>query len=232
MDKAAIKQLAAGLVAEVAAEWEDTPEVVKSQQGGAPIFIVTAHYESGPCSFHFNPQNAAEHIVEHEEFVSTTALKSKDIDMVMPLLRHGARQRITHMIARANVLFVDFLWMLPLMGDAMHSQTTLGPFSPEVKEGLALSILSMIEGRFRERLGLRDTPDDRLWEERDKKLGRKPVINDYTAIGAIDKLGGRPSRNQLAKELGVQPATILNWARDRGFDSLEALLDYLGERRK
>jgi hypothetical protein len=54
--------------------------------------------------------------------------------------------------------------------------------------------------------------------------GRKPLLTESKVRAAIKKLGGRPSRNRLAKELETTPATILNWVKSKGFNSLNDLL--------
>ena len=73
-----------------------------------------------------------------------------------------------------------------------------------------------------------DTLAERKTRDIKKALGissRPPAFTDTEAYEAIDRLGGRPSRNALAKELNTTPATVLNWARRRGHGSLESLLD-------
>jgi hypothetical protein len=56
------------------------------------------------------------------------------------------------------------------------------------------------------------------------KGGRPPKLADAEAYRAIDALGSRTSRSQLAKTLGCTRGTINNWVERKGFNSLEELV--------
>jgi hypothetical protein len=214
--------LAKELIAEIAAAWGDGSCIVKSEQDGAPVFIVSVNRGS---KFIFNPQESAEEIVKQVESNLTLAFKDKTPEAIKDAIRLHSFMRIGTLIACTPVNFADFLWMQRLLTDAHVTSHETGNFSPEIKKGLSLSVLSMIDARLRERLKLEEASLGLLYDE--QPLGAKRVVNDYLALEAIESLGGFPSRNKLAKALEVAPGTILNWARSRGFDSLEELLSSL-----
>jgi hypothetical protein len=214
--------LAKELIAEIAAAWGDKPDVVKSEQDGAPVFIVSVNRGS---KFIFNPQESAEQIVKQVESTLTLAFKDKTPEAIKDAIRLHSFRRIGTLIACTPINFADFLWMQSLLIGAHVTSSELGRFCPEIKKGLSLSVLSVINARLRERLKLEKAPFGLLYNE--QQLGAKKVVNDYLAFQAIESLGGFPSRNKLAKALKVTPGTILNWARARGFDSLEELLNSL-----
>ena len=217
MTQQEIEQLADELIAEVAAEWPDSPHASVTQENGKYVFVFVITYNGSDSIFCFNPKGAAIKIIEGIAGHLTEDLS----DAVRPFsIKDSSKRRLRWMLSIARTHFTDSIGQMPIIANVAVSNAVLEQFTRDASKQNEL-IEIIIKG-FGEKLRRRLVG---------KRARRPRAFSDFEAGTAILQLGGRPSQHQLAKALKTTPKTVLTWVREKGFNTLADFLDaYHAER--
>lgn len=226
MEKDAVEALAREFIEKLAEEWGN--EALTCERGtygatvtmkrerdsatGAPTFTITVPHEHGDCTFHFNPQALAEETITRQDSNLRMARKDLSEEELVRIIRLSSLWRIMYMIEKAPVFFADFLWMLRMIASVAASEKDLDIFHPDIKRGVALSTLKVMENRLRERLGLKEDEGETKTKKvkpffSTKGQGRKAAFYDYKALRGYQ----RTWRASVAQSIGERTRNITSY---------------------
>lgn len=155
------KVLASEMIRQVVDVLKDFPEIVFTEEAGAPILVVNAH----GSVLHFNPQPWAEKILQEEEERAPFTKWSPEQIIV------ESTKAIGSLLVTVMYVFGDALWILEKLSHATNGEAEHRVFYKHVQAGVKVSTLHVIDGRLRELLRL-------------PEMSSKASLEDYKAAGA------------------------------------------------
>jgi hypothetical protein len=188
--------LARELIAEIASEWEDTPEAFKSERDGRVIFTFVINQHNGSSVVNYDPQTEAEQILEDSGLV------------------FGERV-IRHMLATAKQHFANSLWQLREIALAqvhLFDLEFLG--TSKNRKDRIKAVTALFTERLQEQLGGISRGADTVLSD----------LIVYNAVLQFREFKVHPSQNKLAEVLRVSPKTLREWRKKRGFNTHETFL--------
>jgi hypothetical protein len=210
IDRNDAERIASDLVAEIAAEWTDTPTARCIQETNSFIFEFTlapaeivehAHVVRRPAStsiFRFNPLAEATEIVlscsrQLNQSVGESLIRED-------IIRDNAKPRIVQMLISAPDVFTDATWIARLVGHTLCGLEVMDMTGrADLARGLRNSALDLIQNKLKRRFG-------RVSTKRNPKINRLALGKALgTFYGQYKQSGKVPSQRQFAKALGVTP---------------------------
>ena len=202
MREASKEQIARELIAEIASEWEDTPEAFKSERDGRIIFTFVINQHNGSSVFYYDPQTEAEQAVEDSG-------------------SFFAGRVIRHMLAIAKQHFGNSHWQLREIASAQVSISDYEFFGmPDARKRRIEATMKLFAERLQEQLG-----------GVKKGRNQKPGLSAHAICNTMLHFKEQPSQNKLAAVLKVSAKALREWRKERGFDTHEDFLKVFYDQR-
>lgn len=200
------------IVAQVAKQWEDTPDAFKSERDGTIFFTFVIYSLHGSTTITYNPVPGVEWLFyEYEQLYKGKVAEPRnaayaDMCAFMDLL---------HSLKMAPKYFQAVLMELPMLAmTVMEGARTKLTWLEREQSKLIQGTLETIVGV---RKLLLDAPG----------RGPKRKFSDGQVIAAVYTLGSNASQRQTAKKLGVSEKALRDWRQEKGFKDWETALQAL-----
>jgi hypothetical protein len=197
MDKSEIEGIAKELIAEIAAEWEDTQTAYKSEDDGIVVFTFVTNTDYGASTFNYNPLAHAVQVVE-----------SFEDDLAK--LRDGVKATILGLVNNAGGFFSDALSSLPYAAPLDSMRREFGTeFHNNFQRNFARFTFGVLEKQLKQRLNLDTNATTKI-------IKNRRAFDDNEALNAILDLAPNPTIYGVAKKLGKTRGAVRNWLESKG----------------
>lgn len=209
-------QLARELLEQAASEWKKDIDYFRNEIDGSINFIFKVQTAYGSSIVYYNPQEAAEKVVEAcRRKLERTELWNNERYRER-FLRSQAGWAIRVLLTSACLHFEDSMWELPHVAITQYECLIS---TPDVRRELVEKLLKFLNERKKKRFVLRSR-------------GRTRVVIDEMVYLAVEKFGGAPSQRKVAQFLKISEKALRVWRTSLGFPRWKDFLEVAGIGRK
>jgi len=202
-------QLARELLEEAASEWKEDIDYFRNEIDGSINFIFEVQTAYGSSIVYYNPQEAAEKVVEEcRQRLERIGLWKYERYRER-FLRSQAGWAIRVLLVSARLHFEDSMWELPHVAITQYNSMMS---TPNKRRRLIETLLKLLNERRKKRFDLRSR-------------GRTRVVIGEMVYLAVEHLGGAPSQRKVAQFLEVSEKALRVWRTSLGFQEWKDFLD-------